>query len=75
MILFSLGVYNPIYILLFGIILALLAIILGSLSLGKINKNSDKYFGRGFGLAGLLIGAVILLITIVLFVFAFALIN
>jgi hypothetical protein len=75
MILFSLGVYNPIYILLFGIILALLAIILGSISLGKINKNSDKYFGRGFGLAGLLIGAVILLITIVLFIFAFALIN
>jgi hypothetical protein len=52
-----------IIIALMGIILAIIAIILGAVSLGKINRNPELYSGRGFAITGLLIGIFGLLVV------------
>ena len=46
-----------------GIILAIIAIILGAVSLGKINRNPELYSGWGFAITGLLIGIFGLLVV------------
>jgi hypothetical protein len=55
--------FGTIIIALFGIFLAIIAIILGAVSLGKINRNPDLYSGRGFALTGLLLGIFSLLVV------------
>jgi hypothetical protein len=35
----------------------MLSVILGAIGLKKINKNPDKYKGRGFAIAGIIIGS------------------
>jgi hypothetical protein len=42
----------------FGILFGLIAIIFGAISLGKINKNPDKFKGKGFAITSLILGII-----------------
>jgi hypothetical protein len=53
---------------LFGIPFALLAIIFGAKSLKKIKKSPEKYKGKGFATASIVIGCAMLVFNIVLIV-------
>ena len=50
----------------FPIGLGLIGLIFSAISLHKITKNSDKYKGRGFAIAGLTIGLVVFILGIVI---------
>jgi hypothetical protein len=41
-----------------GIPLGIMAIVFGFVSLGKMNRHPDRYRGRGFGIASIIIGAI-----------------
>jgi hypothetical protein len=49
-----------------GIPLGAIAVIFGGISLSKINKNPQKYKGRGFAIAALIIGLLDVVATIIL---------
>lgn len=51
---------------LFGVILGLLAIIFGAIALSAIKNNPEKYKGKGFAIAGLIIGIVAIGLWIIL---------
>lgn len=42
----------------FGILFGLIAIIFGAISLGKINKNPDRFKGKGFAITSLILGII-----------------
>lgn len=50
----------------FGILLAIPALILGLVGLGDFKQEPGKYKGRGFALTGMIIGATILFLVILL---------
>lgn len=41
-----------------GIPLGIMAIVFGFVSLGKIDRHPERYKGRGFGIASIIIGAI-----------------
>jgi len=53
----------------FGFILGVLAIIFSAIGLGKINKDSSKWKGKGLAIAGLIIGIVDIIGWLILLAF------
>lgn len=51
---------------LFGILMGLIGIIFSAIGLAKINKNQDKFKGKGLAVAGLIIGIIDILVWIVI---------
>ena len=51
-----------------GIPFGIIAIIFGAISLAKFKKNPDKFSGKGFAIASLVIGLVVLVLTIAILV-------
>lgn len=47
-------------------VMMILAVIFGAVSLGKINREPNKYMGRGFGITSLILGIIGLLILLLL---------
>ena len=53
-------------LIIFGIILGIVAVVFSSIGLSKINKNPEKFSGKGFGIAGLVLGIIDILAAILL---------
>jgi len=49
-----------------GILFGLIAIIFGAISLGKINKNPDKFKGKGFAITSLILGIIDVVAVLIL---------
>jgi hypothetical protein len=48
-----------------GIILGLLGVIFSSIALSKVNEQPERYSGKGLAIAGIIIGVVVLLLTLI----------
>ena len=53
-------------LIIFGIILGIVAVVFSCIGLSKINKNPEKFSGKGFGIAGLVLGIIDILAAILL---------
>jgi Na+/proline symporter len=51
---------------LFGLPFPIAAVVLGVLSMNRINKEPDRYTGKNLAIAGIAVGAVSLVLTIVM---------
>jgi len=53
------------------LLVALLAVIFGIVGISRVRKNPERLMGKGFGIAGLVLGILLLIASFVLFVLVF----
>ena len=62
----------PLVFFLIGFITGILAIVLGAVSRGRIGRSNGQLTGKGMALAGILVGAIAMVLYVVLLVIVFS---